>query len=107
MNWAAIIGAVWAGIKWGWPVIRAGGIWLGVMTAHTVIVKTLWESAFSGIDGMVTGYSASTINFSPLALVNSLFPLSEGLTMLTAYCALVLTSNSVRMTKAFIDSKKT
>jgi hypothetical protein len=107
MLWGRILGGIWTALKWSWPYLRTGLVWAGVLTAHTLVMKTLWENAFSRLDTMVTGYTAQTINFSPLSLVNSLFPLAECLTMLASYTVLVGVSNAVRITKAFIDAKKT
>jgi hypothetical protein len=106
MPWAKFLGAIWDALKWAWPTIRSVLVWAGILAAHTVLVETLWESVFNDIDSMVTGYTRETINFAPLSLINSFFPLSESLTILAAYFALILTSNSIRISKAFIDSKK-
>jgi len=106
MGWGQILGGIWLALKWAWPFIRTAAVFLGLAAAHLVVVKTLWAEAFTRIDSLVTGYTAQTINFQPLALVNTFFPLSEGLSMLTAYAAIVGISASVRITKAFIDAKK-
>ena len=106
MLWGRILGGIWLGLKWAWPYIRGVLVWAGVLTAHTAVMKTLWENAFSRLDSVVTGYTAQTINFSPLALINALFPLAECLTMQASYTVLVGACNAVRITKAFIDARK-
>jgi len=106
MGWGVIIGRIWIALQWVWKYVRELAVFLGLWAVHTTVVKSLWESAFSKIDGVVTGYSPMTINFQPLAFINTFFPLTEGLSMLSAYLLLVGTSASIRITKAFIDSKK-
>ena len=76
------------------------------MAAQVVVTKALWEQAFDRLDAMTVVYTAPTLNCAPLAFINSFFPLSEGLSMLTGYVAIVSASAAVRVTKAFIDARK-
>lgn len=92
--------------KWSWSRFRTVLVWLGILAAQKLLIEDLWEDVFERVDGLVTGYSAESVNFQPLSLMNAFFPLSELLSMVTSYAAVVSACIATRIVVAFINARK-
>jgi hypothetical protein len=76
---------------------------LTALLAVNTYFNQLWASLFSRIDAIVVP-SGGSIDFSPLGLINYVFPLDTGFTLLSAYGSLYVLCAGVRIIKSFVPT---
>lgn len=83
---------------------------VSLFTAVTALVTvwnlftTMWASMFAKIDAMVVGAAGGSLSFSPLGLIDYIFPLTEMLNFIVAYAGIRLACASVRIVKSFVPT---
>ena len=68
------------------------------------LFTTMWGSLFAKIDAMVVGASSGSLSFSPLGLIDYIFPMTELLNFIVAYAGIRLACASVRIVKSFVPT---
>jgi len=63
-----------------------------------------WTQLIAKIDAMTQASFAGTLSFEPLALINTLLPLTEGLGYFTAWLAILGICTTIRVIKSFIPA---
>jgi len=63
-----------------------------------------WASLFAKVDSIVAPSLAGTADFSPLGLINYVFPLDSCLTFMSAFAVLRGATAVVRIVKSFIPT---
>jgi len=83
-----------------------GGLLVAVPTVvgfftfvHSQVVELMTR-----IDTMPTITSGGAISFSPLGLVDHFFPLSETITLFTAWLGVLLIASGIRIVKSFVPT---
>jgi len=81
------------------------------LTVITVTITTLftwvngqWALMLAKIDLLAAGSFAGSMSVSPIGLLNTFIPLTETLTMFTAWLALLGVAGTVRIVKSIIPT---
>lgn len=81
-------------------------VFMGVGSVALAInnyINELWAELFARVDAMAVG-ATGMADFSPLGMVNYIFPLDTVLTFLTAYATLRAACAAIRVVKSFIPT---
>lgn len=65
---------------------------------------SMWSKVIAGLDALIVPAVDGSADFSPLGLVNYVFPLDTLLTMLSAYMALKVACAGLRVVKSFVPT---
>lgn len=66
-------------------------------------VKDMWTMLIAKL-ALMTTFSSAGLNFSGIGLINTFFPLTETLSLLTAYLGVLLIAAAIRIVKSFVPS---
>ena len=75
-----------------------------VFLAVNTYINALWAELFAKLDNVVGASTGGTSDFSPLGMINYVFPLDSVLTFLIALMAMKATCGIVRIIKSFIPT---
>lgn len=85
------------------PVLYSAlGVFTLILTLNSY-VNEMWSSAFAKIDTLSVNVSSS-VNFSPLGLIDYCFPLSEMLTLMVTYGGIRVLCAGIRIIKSWIPT---
>ncbi len=85
------------------PTVAAAFTVGTALVGAVAYMNTLWAQMFGYLDSIVVP-AGSSLDFSPLELVNYVLPFDTFLTLLSAYVALVVVCATIRVVKAFIPT---
>lgn len=95
---------IWAEIKILNPTWLGLGVVISFMITGFNQVAEMWGYILAKLAGLVLNYNAASTVIDGLSFVNSFFPLTEALAMMTAYSAALLASVTIRIIKSFIPT---
>lgn len=81
-------------------------ITLGAVSILSVFtwLNQQWTEMLARIDALSAASFAGTLSFEPMALCNTLMPLTEGLSYVTAWLAILSICSLIRIVKSFIPA---
>ena len=68
------------------------------------LFQSMWTTVIARIDTLIISSSGGSVDFSPLGMVNYIFPLTELLNFIVAYAGIRLTCAAIRIIKSFVPT---